>query len=157
MQNLWKKNNRSNIVISDIVTRENGYKHCVKSVQIRSYFWSVFSCIRIEYWDLRNDTNLLMSMSLLLIFLKKVLYCNWLATKNHFWSRQELKMWISGALFEEKRFSFDNLDTSYFVQKVNSFIKILKSQFQNPQNLKEKIFFFTVQTKVTSNSRQNRN
>ena len=24
-------------------------KHCVKSVQIRSYFWSVFSCIRIEY------------------------------------------------------------------------------------------------------------
>ena len=23
--------------------------HCVKSVQIRSYFWSVFSCIRIEY------------------------------------------------------------------------------------------------------------
>ena len=22
--------------------------HCVKSVQIRSYFWSVFSCIRIE-------------------------------------------------------------------------------------------------------------
>ena len=22
---------------------------CVKSVQIRSYFWSVFSCIRIEY------------------------------------------------------------------------------------------------------------
>ena len=26
--------------------------HCVKSVQIRSYFWSVFSCIRIEYGDL---------------------------------------------------------------------------------------------------------
>ena len=24
-------------------------KHCVKSVQIRNYFWSVFSCIRIEY------------------------------------------------------------------------------------------------------------
>ena len=23
--------------------------HCVKSVQIRSYFWSVFSCIRPEY------------------------------------------------------------------------------------------------------------
>ena len=27
-------------------------KHCVKSVQIRSYFWSVFSCIRTEYGDL---------------------------------------------------------------------------------------------------------
>ena len=27
--------------------------HCVKSVQIRSFFWSVFSCIRTEYGDLR--------------------------------------------------------------------------------------------------------
>ena len=26
--------------------------HCVKSVQILSYFWSVFSCIRTEYGDL---------------------------------------------------------------------------------------------------------
>ena len=26
--------------------------HCVKSVQIRSFSWSVFSCIRIEYGDL---------------------------------------------------------------------------------------------------------
>ena len=25
--------------------------HCVKSVQIRSFFWSVFSCIRPEYGD----------------------------------------------------------------------------------------------------------
>ena len=23
--------------------------HCVKSVQIRSFFWAVFSCIRTEY------------------------------------------------------------------------------------------------------------
>ena len=28
--------------------------HCVKSVQIRSYFWSVFYCIRTEYGDLRS-------------------------------------------------------------------------------------------------------
>ena len=27
--------------------------HFVKSVQIRSYFWSVFSCIRPEYEDLQ--------------------------------------------------------------------------------------------------------
>ena len=27
-------------------------EHCLKSVQIRSYFWSVFSCICIEYGDL---------------------------------------------------------------------------------------------------------
>ena len=26
--------------------------HCMKSVQIRSYFWSVLSCIRTEYGDL---------------------------------------------------------------------------------------------------------
>ena len=25
--------------------------HCVKSVQIRSFFWSVFSCIQTEYGD----------------------------------------------------------------------------------------------------------
>ena len=28
--------------------------HCVKSVQIQSIFWSVFSCIRTEYGDLRS-------------------------------------------------------------------------------------------------------
>ena len=27
-------------------------KHCVKSVQIRSFFWSVFSCIRTEYGEI---------------------------------------------------------------------------------------------------------
>ena len=27
--------------------------HCVKSVQIRIFFWSLFSCIRTEYGDLR--------------------------------------------------------------------------------------------------------
>ena len=30
--------------------------HCVKSVQMRSYFWSVFSCIRVEYGDLRSKS-----------------------------------------------------------------------------------------------------
>ena len=28
------------------------FQHCVKSVQIRSFFWSVFSCIQTEYGDL---------------------------------------------------------------------------------------------------------
>ena len=31
--------------------------HCVKSVQIRSYFWSEFSCIQIEYGDLRSKSG----------------------------------------------------------------------------------------------------
>ena len=30
--------------------------HCAKSVQIRSFFWSVFSCIRTEYGDLRSKS-----------------------------------------------------------------------------------------------------
>ena len=36
--------------LSDIYDRV----HCMKSVQIQSYFWSVFSCIWIEYEDLRS-------------------------------------------------------------------------------------------------------
>ena len=31
--------------------------HCVKSVQIRSYFWNVFSCIRAEYRKIRTRSN----------------------------------------------------------------------------------------------------
>ena len=31
-------------------------KHCVKGVQIRSFSWSVFSCIRTEYVDLRSKS-----------------------------------------------------------------------------------------------------
>ena len=30
---------------------------CEKSVQIRSYFWSVFSCIRTEYRKMRTRNN----------------------------------------------------------------------------------------------------
>ena len=31
--------------------------HCVKIVQIRSFFWSVFSCIRTVYGDLRSKSE----------------------------------------------------------------------------------------------------
>ena len=34
------------------VNYSNYAQHCLKSVQIRSYFWTVFSCIRTEYGDL---------------------------------------------------------------------------------------------------------
>ena len=30
--------------------------HCMKSVQIWSYLWSVFSCIRTEYGDLQSKS-----------------------------------------------------------------------------------------------------
>ena len=33
-------------------TQVNDAEHFVKSVTVRSYFWSVFSCIRTEYVDL---------------------------------------------------------------------------------------------------------
>ena len=37
-----------------LFTQKNvlGKNHCLKSVQIRSFFWFVFSCIRTEYGDL---------------------------------------------------------------------------------------------------------
>ena len=43
--------------LSDVMTdfRRNHYtKHCVKGVQIRSFFWSVFSRIRTEYGKIRS-------------------------------------------------------------------------------------------------------
>ena len=36
---------------------KHGDIHCVKSVQIRSFFWSVFSCIRTEYGKIRTRKN----------------------------------------------------------------------------------------------------
>ena len=33
------------------------YLHCVKSVQIQSYFWSVFSCIRTKYGELLRKSS----------------------------------------------------------------------------------------------------
>ena len=39
---------RSNITLT---------KHCVKNVQIRSYFWSVFSCIQTECRKIRTRNN----------------------------------------------------------------------------------------------------
>ena len=35
----------------------NKFTHCVKSFQIRSYFWPVFYCIRIEYRKIRTRNN----------------------------------------------------------------------------------------------------
>ena len=93
------------------------------------------------------DTNLLLPMSWQLLSNKKVLYWNCLATNNNFWCRQKLKMWILGALFEQKRFLLTIWHISFFEQKANSFIKIhfkwpvLKSQLQNLQNLDEKNWF----------------
>ena len=45
--------------------------HCVKIVQIRSYFWSVFSCIQSEYRKIRIRNN-----SVFGNFLRRVLYIN---------------------------------------------------------------------------------
>ena len=88
---------------------------------IRIYWWQFFRC----RYQIKKKT------------------CNWLATYNNFWCRKELKMWISGALFEQKRFSFDNLTHVVFWTKDELFYKnplkrsVLKSQFQNPRNLNE--------------------
>ena len=41
---------RKKVMIND---KYHIYGHCVKSVQIGSFFWSIFSCTRTEYGDLR--------------------------------------------------------------------------------------------------------
>ena len=41
---------------------DHGNLTCVKSVQIRSYFWSVFSCIRTEYRDLLGKSPCLVRL-----------------------------------------------------------------------------------------------
>ena len=94
------------------------------------------------------DTNLLMPMFSLLISNRKVLSCSWLGSNNNFWCRQELKMWVSGTLFEQMRFSFGNLIHVDFWTKVGHFYKnslkrwVLKSHFESPRNLDEKNLFF---------------
>ena len=46
---------KSNCLKSVIITPYiRSRMHCVKSVQIWSFFWSVFSCLRTEYRDLRE-------------------------------------------------------------------------------------------------------
>ena len=103
-----------------------------------------------------------MPMSSLFISNKKVLSCNWLGTNNIFWCRQDLKMRISGVLFEQMRFSFDNLTHVVFWIKVENYYKnllkrsVLKSQFQSLWNLVDKSLFFTLQAKTTRNSQLNK-
>ena len=39
--------------VMTMIFASNLFRHCVKSVQIRSFFWSVFPCIRAYYTELR--------------------------------------------------------------------------------------------------------
>ena len=63
---IFQPSNRRNVLDCKSVTLVNSHWrwwsglyfqlmlfHCVKSVQIRSCFWSVFSCIRTKYGDLQ--------------------------------------------------------------------------------------------------------
>ena len=72
-------------------------------------------------------------------------------------------MYVSDALFGQKRFSFSNLTHVPFLTKSEFVYKnvlkrsVLKSQFQNPRNLDEKDWFFhMIDTKITSNSQRNK-
>ena len=64
-----------------------------------------------------------------------------------------LKIWISGALFEQKKFSFNN--QTHVVLERELFYKnllkrsVLKSEFRNPQNLDKKNRFFYDSRKKT--------
>ena len=45
---LWTQHDK---IITVITASKQKPFHCVKSVQIRRFFWSIFSCIRNEYGD----------------------------------------------------------------------------------------------------------
>ena len=124
--------------------------------------------ISIVLWSLSSnklgnnfkcDTNLLMPMLSLLISNKKFFLCNWLASKNSFWWHQELKMWISVALFEQKKLLLTILHMSFFEQKQNSFIKIRERDQSSNHNFRihqiwaRKSVFLEIHTKTNSNSR----
>ena len=53
-------------IVDMIKTYSNFYRlwHCLKSVQIRSFFWSVFSCIRTEYGPEKNSVFGLFTQSI---------------------------------------------------------------------------------------------
>ena len=48
----WQRIKRVKFSGQVLCKNTNIHSHCVKSVQIRSFFWSVFSCIWTEYGDL---------------------------------------------------------------------------------------------------------
>ena len=53
----WLEFNASTLIKYLLPHKSFSIAHCVKSVQIRSYFWSVFSCIWIEYVNLRIQSE----------------------------------------------------------------------------------------------------
>ena len=55
------------ILLHTLVWQTLRLSNCVKSDQIKSYFWSLFSCIRTEYRDLRS-ASYFMAWLVILIF-----------------------------------------------------------------------------------------
>ena len=47
----------SSLLFSNFLFFCLSFRHCVKSVQIRSFFWSVFSCIQNKYRKIRTKKN----------------------------------------------------------------------------------------------------
>ena len=62
----WRSSHGNHLSQLDclIVCKNFCQQHCVKSIQIRSFFWSVFSSIRTEYgemlrnWELSTQCNM---------------------------------------------------------------------------------------------------
>ena len=57
-ENLWNQMGLGQILYYKFARFCQYLTHCVKKAQIRSYFWSVFSCIRTEYGDLLRISTL---------------------------------------------------------------------------------------------------
>ena len=76
--------------------------HYVKSVQIRSIFWSVFSCIRTEYGDLRRFT-VFQSKYRKIRTRKNFVFAHFSRSGCHSWcSVQEIVLTLRNTLFVER-------------------------------------------------------
>ena len=94
--------------------------HCVKSVQIWSYFWSVFSCIRTEYrkiWTRKNSVfGHFHAVHVISLTLKKCLwYC-----------RHVLRHWIHQTLSVGTQ-SVINSEGCYIVSLFIHFLFVLEN------------------------------
>ena len=91
------------------------FSHCVKSVQLRSFFWSVISCIRTEYRKLQTRKNSVFGhfsrsliwsyqLDLILYWSRSYICINILASTHiepmfHFWTPEKVlkTVWFSEA------------------------------------------------------------
>ena len=122
--------------------------HCVKSVQIRIYFWSVFSCIRTEYRKIRTRNNFVFwrfsRSDHLSHFLKCAACCGWTEKWNFIsWSKVKFHQWKISKIR-----CIDLLKSYYFKTKL--FFQKLCFQINTILSILSMVLFLTLQHSVFS-------